>query len=670
MGAMEVQYRLSQAKADELSAAKPSRMAKAEGLNLHALLVDSPPELSIENGSMGMHALRQTFETFSYAMAMVELAHLATMKHYYLRFINLMTTKMDSETGLRNPTILEAQSADKSLMTIACDLVMEKGWNFDDAIHEITFIWAEINTLLQPRPRLPKQTYQRLESNSSKGTGKNFRSTPYSKGKGKSQGKSGGKTPGKTTCITEMLVNGNKRQLCMRFQSGKCDMGSNCRFHHACAFPTSSGEACGMAADTTIQFSPDEGAFCPSDFTDAFPSEPPTFSGAVLDLPNHAEAAVTGNVSLKLPNPASTPIDVHAGQSTSLPTVPMDDDTISNEIPMDGSHSCAAPSVPPSLQSPPLPGTDNLHGLRIFLDICCGVNAPLSTAVHNFQGDTMKFDILVHTTDNLLDSECFEHLLRLCSSGIVAYSAASPSCCEYSRLKFLPYGPPALRTPQHLDGVPGLSGENLQKVQESAIMLERCIICIQVTISSGGHGHLEQPKSAMSWEEPVVQQFIKQHSCSCISMAACGFGKDWHKYWMFASSFIPLEELACECPHPPGSHQQIAGVKTPTGQYLSRETVEYPSSLASQFAQIILPLLSHQSLDLDLQSFPQYLPIKGIQSPPFSGQDGAGFPSQADWSGTHSFEDCYRILRKNFFSEQLWTTRWINKSSKLFAPAR
>ena len=122
---------------------------------------------------------------------------------------------------------------------------MEKGWSFDDAIHEITFIRAEINTLLQPRPRLPKQTYQRLESNSSKGTGKNFRSAPYSKGKGKSQGKSGGKTSGKTTWITEMMVNGNKRQLCMRFQSGKCDMGANCRFHHACAFPTSSGEACG-----------------------------------------------------------------------------------------------------------------------------------------------------------------------------------------------------------------------------------------------------------------------------------------------------------------------------------------------------------------------------------------------------------------------------------------
>ena len=85
---------------------KSSRLAKVEGVQLHSLLFDSPPEIQIENGAMGMHALRQTFETFSYAMAMLELAHLATMKQYYMRFINLMTTRMDSETGLRNPTIL------------------------------------------------------------------------------------------------------------------------------------------------------------------------------------------------------------------------------------------------------------------------------------------------------------------------------------------------------------------------------------------------------------------------------------------------------------------------------------------------------------------------------------------------------------------------------------
>lgn len=76
-----------------------------------------------------------------------------------------------------------------------------------------------------------------------------------------------------------------------------------------------------------------------------------------------------------------------------------------------------------------------LTGKRIFLDICCGVNSPLSAAVQDLHGDRLRFDILIHSTDDLLDSTRFEQLLRVCASGIVAYSAASPACCEYNRLK-------------------------------------------------------------------------------------------------------------------------------------------------------------------------------------------------------------------------------------------
>ena len=185
-------------------------------------------------------------------------------------------------------------------------------------------------------------------------------------------------------------------------------------------------------------------------------------------------------------------------------------------------------------------------------------------------------------------------------------------------------------------------------------MLERCVQCLHVTVASGGHGHLEQPKSAMSWEEPVVQQFISHHSCACVSMAACGFGRDWHKYWMFASTFLSLSRLACSCDHPPGTHQQIAGVRTASGHYLSRDTAEYPPELASQFAQIILPLLSANGIELDMESYPEHLPIKYISDPPFARQDGAGFKSQADWSSPHNFENCFKTLRQ-IFSVPFWT---------------
>ena len=171
---------------------------------------------------------------------MVEIAHLATLKQYFLRFLNFMTVKRDAETGLCNSTILEAQPADKALMTIVCDLLMEKGWGFDNALHEVTFICAEINTLLQARPKLPKQTFQRLEGAYPKGQGKSSRPNPYPGCKGgkglEKQGK-GSKSGGKVSWVTEATVNGQKQQLCMRFQTGKCDLGTSCRFHHDCAYP-------------------------------------------------------------------------------------------------------------------------------------------------------------------------------------------------------------------------------------------------------------------------------------------------------------------------------------------------------------------------------------------------------------------------------------------------
>lgn len=180
-------------------------------------------------------------------------------------------------------------------------------------------------------------------------------------------------------------------------------------------------------------------------------------------------------------------------------------------------------TISPSMPSPANLKIDNLTGSRIFLDICCGVNSPLSTAVQSLNGDVMR--------------------------------------CEYSRLNLLPNGPPALRTPTHLDGIPGISGQELLRVQESSTMLLRSVQCLQVVVSSGGHGHLEQPKTAMSWSEPAVQQFISQQSCSCISMAACGFGRDWHKHWLFASTFHALAKMAYSCPHPYGSINRSRGLR-------------------------------------------------------------------------------------------------------------
>ena len=299
---------------------------------------------------------------------------------------------------------------------------------------------------------------------------------------------------------------------------------------------------------------------------------------------------------------------------------------------------------------------------RIFLDICSGVTMPLSAALQKYKGDILPFDILIHSDCDLLDDSTFERLLRLCASGIVGYCAASPACKEYSRLKLKPGGPPALRTPQQLQGRADLSPEDLTKVQESSLMLERCSICIRVSYQAGGHGHLEQPSTAMSWDEPFIQNMLLECNCNCVSLPACSFGVDWAKCWLIATTFDDLKALGSKCEHPRGTHQSIAGVIDEHGAFLSRATATYPAKLCEALASKIAPLLSKGQRVHNLHSAETILPIKMLDELPNARNDGGGLPSHADWSQFNASQDFLGTLRKNWMKHILdhqWHKRLV-----------
>ena len=258
--------------------------------------------------------------------------------------------------------------------------------------------------------------------------------------------------------------------------------------------------------------------------------------------------------------------------------------------------------------------------------------------------------------DDLLDDQCYEPLLHVCASGIVAYAAASPSCCEYSRLKLKPGGPPALRTPEFLQGKPNLSSAQLLRVQESNVMLERCVSCLRLVISSGGHSHLEQPSTAMSWQEPVVQQYIQQESCNCIAIAACGYGKDWHKTWMLASTFLALEQMACECPHPKGSHQQIAGTRSTDGLFFAETLLNIQFRWQTNLRHSSFPCLQPQGFLRIYLRCHNISPFNHWWMHHFLDKREGGTASQADWSAPHPYAECFQVLR-NFFFRQIMNDR-------------
>ena len=236
---------------------------------------------------------------------------------------------------------------------------------------------------------------------------------------------------------------------------------------------------------------------------------------------------------------------------------------------------------------------------RIFLDLCCGFRRPLSRALLDLGADVLSIDKLCNLQHDLLNNDFMETLLRIGASGIVSYTAASPSCNEYSML--LKLKPGALKPCDHHNIWQDYPTSILRTCKKSKTVMPCFRIAFNVSITSGagGDGHLEQPTTAMSWSEPCVQQWILQASCYCVNLPACLYGADWRKSWMMASSFAAMTSLGGTCEHGPTAHQSKQGVRDASGEFKNRSTAEYPSALAASFAAVVFPILSQSQSRYD-----------------------------------------------------------------------
>ena len=217
---------------------------------------------------------------------------------------------------------------------------------------------------------------------------------------------------------------------------------------------------------------------------------------------------------------------------------------------------------------------------------------------------------------DIIVDEFYEQLLRFCASGKSAYTACSPC-----------YG-----------------------AHNSHIHLARGVQCLRVSYASGSHGHLEQPPNARSWEEPCVQHWLTETSCTCVHIPACSYGWDICTSWLFASSLSALASLGSKCDHPPYSHKPVPDAKSDAHM----AAVQYPSALATDFADLVGPMCIGPKQDWTLPELLQHLPVKGLRDQPQAFQDGGGLFSFPDWSYPRtSQDDIFQFLRQRFFQRIL-----------------
>ena len=103
---------------------------------MHQLIWDEPPSLDINNQGMGVNAIRNMLDVHNIALALVGACHLQRLRAYTLKFMGFLTQRLDSDSGLRPPHVLESQAADKALLQMIHDLVIDQKFTLDNALHE------------------------------------------------------------------------------------------------------------------------------------------------------------------------------------------------------------------------------------------------------------------------------------------------------------------------------------------------------------------------------------------------------------------------------------------------------------------------------------------------------------------------------------------------------
>ncbi|CAE7214935.1 unnamed protein product [Symbiodinium sp. CCMP2592] len=177
-------HRLSKQQEEDYNSARPRKLARFE--NFTDVLYDDVPSRNVAE-NMGLYGISNLLSTHSNALALADVAHLATLRSYERKFLKHVQARTDPT--LRPPNAQECEAADRRCWEVVGQLRQE-GWSVDDALHEFTDVRAELVALLAPR-------LAPFKGKKGDGKGKELWKGQPHKGNGKANGGKGGAGTGK-----------------------------------------------------------------------------------------------------------------------------------------------------------------------------------------------------------------------------------------------------------------------------------------------------------------------------------------------------------------------------------------------------------------------------------------------------------------------------------------
>ena len=167
-------------------------------------------------------------------------------------------------------------------------------------------------------------------------------------------------------------------------------------------------------------------------------------------------------------------------------------------------------------------------------------------------------------------------------------------CTTYSRARKFDGGPTPLRTDWFLEGVPGLSGRDWDKVWAGTTFMRMSVDLAHMVVQQGGFFTLENPASSMLWLTPEVTDLELRTGAVRVYHDMCQHGSPHKKPTVFLSSHPAFLSLGRRCPGD-HYHEPLEGLTTDpdTGKEIFKTKLAqaYPRELCDLYAELAQPLL-------------------------------------------------------------------------------
>ena len=227
--------------------------------------------------------------------------------------------------------------------------------------------------------------------------------------------------------------------------------------------------------------------------------------------------------------------------------------------------------------------------IPVFIEIFSG-SARLARAVNAAGWLAMKWDILDGADYDLLRPVVQRLLKGWLRAGQIRAFHMGFSCASWSRARDCPNGPPRLRSPQHVLGLPNLHPWDQVKVEAGNELVRFTVQFCRYAIKLQVPWTIENPSTSYAWDSPAMQRLTSQRRVISAKVEFCSFGTPWRKSTAFRGYAVNLRWMdhhRCTghlCRYTGRKHMVLSGKVPGETRFRTSVAEPYPQKLCSKLA--------------------------------------------------------------------------------------